>query len=461
MVEAILTCAIAAAGGALIGDRLAAALLTRVAGQSASSPGSLQTVWLGAAVIFLFCLAIALWPAVRPAGIAAIRIRRGRQAAVAGAAAAGADVALLALALLAVRELHSDSAAQAATGTHVDLVIAAAPALALAGLAIVPLRLLPVAARGLERLSVRSRRLTGAMANWEISRRPVRQSGPALLAILAVGTGTLGLAQYQSWRQSVTDQSAFAAGADVRVELPGSQPPVAASISGLRGVASAMAVGQTGYGSGTDIVLAMGARQAESTVLMRSDLSRVPVARLWRAITPQSMTGLALPGRPARLAIMARVQPGPAGKALGPVSAAVTVQDASGAAYALSAGPIVADGREHDLTVQLGRAADVRYPLRLLGIALTYDWPHFGTTPSSATITIAGLAESSAASGAFGPPFAPGSVLAAWHSAASAPDLPFLSRNGWGTGAMAPSLPSTGRTGSAAVITFLPGTGHT
>lgn len=127
VVEAILTCAVAAAGGAVIGDRLAAALLARVAGQGASTAASLQTVWLGAVVIFLFCLAIAVWPAVRPAGIAAIRVRRGRQAVVAGAAAAGADIGLLALAVLSVRELHSYSAAQAAAGAQFDPVIAAAP----------------------------------------------------------------------------------------------------------------------------------------------------------------------------------------------------------------------------------------------------------------------------------------------------------------------------------------------
>jgi hypothetical protein len=109
--EAILTCAIAAAAGAVIGDRLAAALVARVAGQGGTAAGSSMTVWLGAALIFLFCLAIAVWPPVRPTGVATIRVRRGRQAIVAGAAAAGADIALLVLAVLAVRELHAYSAA--------------------------------------------------------------------------------------------------------------------------------------------------------------------------------------------------------------------------------------------------------------------------------------------------------------------------------------------------------------
>jgi hypothetical protein len=458
--EAILTCAVAAAAGAIIGNQLAASLLTRVAGAGAISVSSLLAAWLGGAAIFLFCLAIAIWPAVRPAGISAVRIRRGRQAIVAGAAAAGADIALLALALLAVRELHDYSAARAAVGTGVDPVIAAAPALALAGLAIIPLRLLPLAARGLERLSARSRRLTGAMASWEISRRPVRQSGPVLLAILAVGTGTLGLAQYQSWRESVTDQAAFATGADVRVSVPYAEPPsVAGSISRLPGVTSAMAVSQTGYGTGTDALLAVDARRAASAVAMRPDLAAVPASRLWRAISPKSGPVLAVPGRPARLAIVARVEPGPAGQALGPVSAQVTVQDASGATYMLPAGTIAADGNQHDLVAQIAPPDRAAYPLGLLAIALTYNWPSYGTAAGPATISLTGLAESAAPSGPFGPPFASGSAVAAWQPAVSAPDQNYLIRLNKDTGAQVPSGLVTRLVGRAQLISFDPGNG--
>src|SRR6185312_12173487 len=44
-----------------------------------------------------------------------------------------------------------------------------------------------------DRLAARGRRLTAAMASWQISRQPIRQGGAALLIVLAVATGTLAL----------------------------------------------------------------------------------------------------------------------------------------------------------------------------------------------------------------------------------------------------------------------------
>ena len=199
-----------------------------------------------------------MWPAARPARPGEARIRRGRSAPVATAVAAGGDIALIVLAVLAVRELRSYSAAaQVASGSGIDPVIAVAPALALAGLAVVPLRLLPAAARGLERLTARGRRLGSAMANWEISRRPLRQGGPALLVILAVGASTLALAQYQSWRQSVHDQAEFVSGAQVRIDLPQPEPlDGVGRIARLPGVTAAMPVSAVPLaGSGQLLVL--------------------------------------------------------------------------------------------------------------------------------------------------------------------------------------------------------------
>ena len=103
-----------------------------------------------------------------------------------------------------------------------DPVIVAAPALALAGGTVLALRLLPAGGKAGDLLAARGRRLTAAMASWQISRLPIRQGGAALLIVLAVATGTLALSQRQSWTRSVHDQAAFSAGADVRVQA--SQP---------------------------------------------------------------------------------------------------------------------------------------------------------------------------------------------------------------------------------------------
>src|SRR5215469_11350905 len=245
--ESALACAVAAAVGAVVGARLSGPLLGSLIGHRLPAPPIGGGTWLAATLLLVFCLGIAIWPALRPTGIAAVRIRRGRQAAVATVALAGLDIALIAIAAVAVHELLTYSAA--GEGAHVNPVIVAAPALALAGLALVPLRLLPFAAKGLERVTARSRRLASAMAIWEISRRPVRQSGPALLVILAVGMSTLALAQYQSWRQSVHDQAAFIAGAPVRLSLAHALPITGVhSITRLPGVTAAMPVISEPYG---------------------------------------------------------------------------------------------------------------------------------------------------------------------------------------------------------------------
>ena len=247
MAEIAVVGGIGAAGGALAGTRLASLLagagsLRDARLRLAGFPGS---AWLAVALVLALCLAITLWPALRPATPGAVAARRGRPAAIAGIARSGGDIAIIVLALIAVRELRTYSAvAHLPTGgLGIDPVLSAAPALALAAASLILLRLLPLAARAMERLIARSRHLGAALASWQISRRTVTQSGPVLLAVLAVATGTLALAQYQSWQRSARDQAAFAAGADVRVATarPASLGR-AGAISHAPGVAAAMPV---------------------------------------------------------------------------------------------------------------------------------------------------------------------------------------------------------------------------
>src|SRR5215470_12185856 len=195
-----------AVGGALAGTRLASLLagagsLRDARLRFAGFPGS---AWLAAALVLALCLAITLWPALRSATPGAVAAQRGRPSAIAGIARSGGDIAIIVLALIAVRELRTYSAvAHLPTGgLGIDPVLSAAPALALAAASLILLRLLPLAARAMERLIARSRHLGAALASWQISRRMVTQSGPVLLAVLAVATGTLALAQYQSWQRS-------------------------------------------------------------------------------------------------------------------------------------------------------------------------------------------------------------------------------------------------------------------
>jgi predicted lysophospholipase L1 biosynthesis ABC-type transport system permease subunit len=433
IVEAIALGSVAAAAGALIGGYAAGLLMNtgglRDAGLRASGipPGA----WLAALGVLALSTAIMLWPALRPPAPGEARTRAGRQAALAGIARAGGDLSLLALAVLAVVELRAYSAVAhgPAGGIGIDPVPVLAPVLALAGITLLPLRLLPLVARAIDGLIAKTRRLGAALASWEISRRPVRQSGPVLLVILAVGTGSLALSQYQSWRQSAKDQAAFAVGADVRVQLLAPLPLAASgNIAHAPGVTAAMPVESTTTGDGE--VIGLDAQRAADAALLRPDLSPLPLPTLWRAISPPAAPpGLVLPGRPARLRIAASLAGGGAGL-LSAAAATVTVQDAAGIAYAVAAGRLPADGRSHSLVAALSATRHADYPLRLLGVSMSFTLPAFARSGQAsreatrpAALTVTGLADATGTAGPFGAPFARGSSLAAWHPGVTSPEL--------------------------------------
>jgi hypothetical protein len=243
-----------------------------------------------AATVLIVMLAIGalLYPVLQPAS-GSTRLRRGRRAALAGASRAGADVALIALAILACWQLRRYSAVTtSSTGAPaaIDPVLALAPALALAGGTVFTLRLLPAAASAADRLAAGGRRLTTAMAGWQFGRQPLRQGGAALLIVMAVATGTLALAQHQSWTRSTTDQAAYTAGADVRVDLATPLPPAStARLTHAAGVTHAMAVA---YDLETlpAPVIAVDSSQAAAVVQLRGDQSPLPPAQLFSAIAP-------------------------------------------------------------------------------------------------------------------------------------------------------------------------------
>jgi hypothetical protein len=467
LAETLLCGGAAAAAGVLVGSRLAV-LPIRV-----TEPGLRITLsripasaWLAALAGLALAAVIVTWPALRPPGSGAGR--RGRQAALAGVARAGADLVLLALAALAVWELHSYSAVahSAGGGIGIDPVLAGAPALALAAVTVVSLRLLPPATRLLELAAARGRRLAAALAGWQISRRPVQQSGPFLLVILAIAAVTLALSQYQSAITSADDQAAFAAGADLRadvaVPLP---PPAAAAIAHSPGVRAAMPVATASIGSAGEVV-ALDAHSAPGTVLLRGDLSPYPPPQLWPRLDPaRARAGLAIPGRPANLTIMASLTPGSAATSPGPASATMSVQDADGIVYLLPAGTVPADGRVHALTAELAPSRQAAYPLRLLSVSFSYNLPFYRPSPGlfrppadgpPARLVIAGMTTTPGAR-----PFATGAVLASWKATASATGLQRAGQAASATSAAAngssPLLTRWRRAGASQQLMFVPG----
>jgi FtsX-like permease family len=468
LAEACLLALAGAVAGLVAGAYLAALLL---AASGSAVPGGANPVsvlgrglagwaWWPAALLVVLVVGVMMWPALRPATPGAARSRRGRPAVLATAARAGLDVAVIGLGAAALWELRRYSAVQRLAGGQagIDPVLALAPALALAGIALLPLRVLPAAARAADRLSARSRGLNAALASWQVSRRPVRAGSPVLVVILAVAIGTLVLAQHQSWRQSQLDQTDFAVGADVRVGLTEPLTPGQGRALGARpGVRAAMPV--ITYDS-EFTVFALDSREAAATVLLRPDLSALPAPVLWHRIRPgRTAVGLVLPGRPRRLGLGASLQP-PHGRRLGTGSVTLSVQDGWGIVYSVPCGTLPADGREHELAAGLAPGGQApRYPLRLLGVSVSYQLPGFParsrTAAAQGALAITGLAVSGQASGGFPAPFAPGSALTRWLPGAGAAGLVGSAAHG-----TAPSVSGWRVSGGTAVLAFHAGAGY-
>jgi hypothetical protein len=129
--------------------------------------------------------------------------------------------------------------------------------------------------------------------------------------------------------------------------------------------------------------VAIGTGQAARVALLRADEAALPAARLYRLIAPGSAAGgTAMAGRPASIQLTASVSP----PGLPPLTALVTVIDASGAAYQIPAGTLPDDGRPHPLTAALG-GTRASYPLRLAQITLGYVLPAKKAGQVALTIT--------------------------------------------------------------------------
>ena len=206
---------------------------------------------------------------------------------------------------------------------------------------------------------------------------------------MAVGTGTLALAQHQSWTRAAADQAAYVTGGDAQVNLASPVPAGAATaITGGAGVRAAMAVSVVQEAAPSPVV-AIDAAQAPKVALLRADQSSLPPAGLLRSITPSSPSGGQLiSGRPLSVKFTVTLSRAP----LGAVYAQFTVTDATGAAFQLTSGLFPADGRPHVLTASLG-GTDAAYPFRLSQVVLNYTLPE-KRLKTPVTLTVAGATPS-------------------------------------------------------------------
>ncbi len=143
--------------------------------------------------------------------------RQGRGAALAGL---GLDIGLGVLTVGVLWQLgRLGSGARSVVGDRfgVDPLLVVAPALALATGAVVTLRLIPLLVRSAEGLVERTKSVVGALAGWQIARRPTEQARAVFLLSLALAIGGFGAAHAETWRASQADQADQQVGAEVRV----------------------------------------------------------------------------------------------------------------------------------------------------------------------------------------------------------------------------------------------------
>jgi len=394
--EALLLVAPAALLAPILGGLALPALARRgpLANSSIQIPVAFPAAaWLAALAAAAACALVIMrsWASAAQSPVRAQALR-GRRRVVAVAARSGLDLALVALAVLAGWQL-AHYQAPVTVGVDgsigVDPILVTAPVLGLAAAAVLMLRLLPAVARIGDRAAVRGRDLTAAVAAWQISRRPVRQAGPVLLAVLAVATSVIAIAEWSTWQRSVQDQASFSTGADLRVNLPPAAPLPADQVTTLtaaHGVTGATPVIRSTIAlpnSGTSQVLALDARQAAGVADIRADLAQGSPAALLRRLAPRApLAGAPLPGRPARLLITARLS-----GAVGRPYLSVTMADGFGIGYQVQAGALPADGRPHTLTVPVAPRPGMAYPLRITGFSLQYLMPKQHNHPAQLVVS--------------------------------------------------------------------------
>ncbi|MEV0345399.1 FtsX-like permease family protein [Nonomuraea sp. NPDC050680] len=304
---------------------------------------------------------------------------------------AGADLALLVVAGLAIWQLRRYGApvtATAAGDLGIDPLIVSGPALALLTGGMLGLRLVPRVSKLAERITTRRPTLAPALGVWQVSRRPLKYAGPALLLTMAIAIGIVSMATAATWRGSQQDQARHQAGADLRLSGPPDGPELGTfgrgtAFGALPGVTTASPafrgpVQLSGEGA---VLLGLDAGKLDRIFQLRPDLSARSVAEMARVLGSGRPRGapLELPGRPTTLTLGARTDAA--------VAVRIMVSDALGVWRELSLGLLHPGDNQIDLdlTEAAGRTGKIAYPLSVRG--LVANPPESG----SAQVTVTGL----------------------------------------------------------------------
>ncbi|MFD1546534.1 ABC transporter permease [Nonomuraea guangzhouensis] len=311
---------------------------------------------------------------------------------------AGADLALLLVAALAIWQLRRYGApvtATAAGDLGIDPLIVSGPALALLTGGMLGLRLVPRVSKLAERLTARRPTLAPALGVWQVSRRPLRYAGPALLLTMAIAIGIVSMATAATWRGSQEDQARHQTGADLRISGPPDGPelgtfgrgPAFAALPGVTTLSPAFR-GQVDLSGEGAVLLGLDAGKLDRLLQLRPDLSARSVGEMARELRSGRQRGgpLELPGRPTTLTVRARTD--------AEVPLRIMVSDALGVWRELSLGLLHRGDNEIvlDLGALAGRTGKIAYPLSVRG--LVANPPERG----AAQVTVTGLSPGSAIS---------------------------------------------------------------
>lgn len=389
-------------------------------------------LWLASIGTAVACAVALTLPTLR--GVAksyvATQVGRGRGERRGPLQRAGADLALLVIAGVAMWQLGHYGGPIATSGSGlggVDPLTVAGPTLALLAGGALVMRLIPMASRTGERLTGHGTGFAPAVATRQLSRRPLRYAGPALLLVMAVAVGVLSLSASATWRQSQTAQADFQSGADLRL-TPGSLDLLGQGgrYAGLPGVTAVSPVYRgTAVMGGHDVTMLAGDSRTLDGMLSAPDrplpASLVPsdlTSDLPSAVTagartgptlitadrsgsaampvivptalPSAQSSTTLPGRPGRIDFEVRLSGGDGNPDVTRGSLlSVMIADGRGLAREVDLGGLAADGGTVTRTVSAAALAGpdgvLTYPLSVRGFHFQYtDLP--GTTPLTLSV---------------------------------------------------------------------------
>jgi hypothetical protein len=389
--EAVLVGAVTAGVSPLLARLVYRLVATQPAMLAAGMPrdaGLPPLAFATAAAVSLLFVAVLLAPLLaRSDTFAEGEQKKVRQKRASGFMRSGLDVGLVILAGVVYWQLQSyRSPVGGAASLSVDPVLAIAPAIVLLAASLVCVRLIPLVSRLAEWIGARSRGAVFSLAAWEVGRRSQRATAAVLLLTIALAVGTFSQSFLATWQQSQLDQAAFAVGAPVRVPADPATTSAQGSLlaSGARGkpqpvihrtatVAGSQAdLTNANTLDGTNAVV-LGLTAQARGMIQRGRLAEEGGARIAELTKTRSTsaTGIPLPGDVR--GVSATVQVGHRNAQLPGVSAELhaIIGDANGLITTIDLGPVLIDGRSHDVSGLLpvpASGSGPASPLRFLGI---------------------------------------------------------------------------------------------